>query len=273
MGNDLEIEIRAGSTPGTYEVEVDSPAGPATGTMQLDADAILNRRRELAASVLASAVTQRSAYSTLEAPGPRGRTRPVRGPVRRPRLRPLHREPAGGRAQGRTAAGRAAAARRRARRHPVGDAVRPRGGGVPLPARARRPLRRLGATLRPAGRDRTAADPRPGGGAEGPGGPGHHRGTPPARRRARRAAGAGARRDGLGRGRQLERPAAAADGGALARAARDRARRRPRQGRCAGARGREDRQRVDGGRGPVRPAAARVPAGAAARRAQLLLVG
>ena len=68
MGNDLEIEIRAGSTPGTYEVEVDSPAGPATGTMQLDADAILNRRRELAASVLASAVTQRSAYSTLEAP-------------------------------------------------------------------------------------------------------------------------------------------------------------------------------------------------------------
>ena len=68
MGNDLEIEIRAGSTPGTYEVEVDSPAGPATGTMQLDADAILSRRRELAASVLASAVTQRSAYSTLEAP-------------------------------------------------------------------------------------------------------------------------------------------------------------------------------------------------------------
>ncbi len=68
MGNDLEIEIRAGSTPGTYEVEVDSPAGTATGTMQLDAASILNRRRELAASVLASAVTQRAAYSTLEAP-------------------------------------------------------------------------------------------------------------------------------------------------------------------------------------------------------------
>ena len=27
MGNDLEIEIRAGSTPGTCEVEVDSPGG------------------------------------------------------------------------------------------------------------------------------------------------------------------------------------------------------------------------------------------------------
>ncbi len=68
MGNDLEIEIRAGATPGTYEVEVDSPAGTATGTMQLDAASILNRRRELASSVLASAVTQRSAYPTLEAP-------------------------------------------------------------------------------------------------------------------------------------------------------------------------------------------------------------
>ena len=33
MGNDLEIEIRAGSTPGTWEVEVDSPAGTASGTM------------------------------------------------------------------------------------------------------------------------------------------------------------------------------------------------------------------------------------------------
>ncbi len=68
MGNDLEIEIRAGATPGTYDVEVDSPAGTATGTMQLDAAAILGRRRELAASVLASAVTSRSTFSTLERP-------------------------------------------------------------------------------------------------------------------------------------------------------------------------------------------------------------
>ena len=68
MGHDLEIEIRAGSTPGTYDVEVDSPAGTATGTMELDAAAILGRRRELAASVLASAVTSRSTFSTLERP-------------------------------------------------------------------------------------------------------------------------------------------------------------------------------------------------------------
>src|SRR4051812_32448615 len=68
MGNDLEIEIRAGSTPGTWEVEVDSPAGTASGSMQLDAPGILGRRRELAASVLASAVTSRSTFSTLERP-------------------------------------------------------------------------------------------------------------------------------------------------------------------------------------------------------------
>jgi tetratricopeptide (TPR) repeat protein len=68
MGSDLEIEIRAGSTPGTYDVEVDSPAGTATGTMQLDAKAILDRRRELASSVLASAVTPRSNFPTLEQP-------------------------------------------------------------------------------------------------------------------------------------------------------------------------------------------------------------
>jgi hypothetical protein len=68
MGNDLEIEIRPGTTPGKYEVEVDSPAGTASGKMRLDADAILDRRRELAASVLASSVTSRSSFSTLERP-------------------------------------------------------------------------------------------------------------------------------------------------------------------------------------------------------------
>lgn len=68
MGSDLEIEIRPGATPGRYEVEVDSPAGSATGKMRLDAAAILDRRRELAASVLASAVTNRSSFPTLERP-------------------------------------------------------------------------------------------------------------------------------------------------------------------------------------------------------------
>lgn len=68
MGNDLEIEIRPGASPGKYEVEVDSPAGTASGKMRLDAAAILDRRRELAASVLASSVTSRSSFSTLERP-------------------------------------------------------------------------------------------------------------------------------------------------------------------------------------------------------------
>src|SRR6476469_6096349 len=68
MGNDLEIEIRPGATAGTWDVEVDSPAGTATGTMRLDAAGILGRRRDLAASVLASAVTSRSTFSTLEKP-------------------------------------------------------------------------------------------------------------------------------------------------------------------------------------------------------------
>ncbi len=68
MGKDLEIEIRLGSGPGSYEVSVDSPAGSASGTMQLDSAGLLGRRRELAASVLASAVTSRSGFSTLERP-------------------------------------------------------------------------------------------------------------------------------------------------------------------------------------------------------------
>ena len=68
MGNDLEIEIREGTSPGSYVVDVDSPAGAASGKMRLDAAAILDRRRELAASVLASAVTSRSTFSTMERP-------------------------------------------------------------------------------------------------------------------------------------------------------------------------------------------------------------
>lgn len=68
MGHDFVIEIRAGSSVASYEVEVESPAGPATATMQLDYAGILRRRRELAASVLASAGTSASAFSTLERP-------------------------------------------------------------------------------------------------------------------------------------------------------------------------------------------------------------
>ena len=68
MGNDLEIEIRLGSASGHYEVSVDSPAGSARGVMQLDSADVLGRRRELAASVLASAVPSRSGFATLEAP-------------------------------------------------------------------------------------------------------------------------------------------------------------------------------------------------------------
>ena len=68
MGHDFVVEIRAGSSVASYEVEVESPAGPAAATMQLDYAGILRRRRELAASVLASAATSRSAFSTLERP-------------------------------------------------------------------------------------------------------------------------------------------------------------------------------------------------------------
>ena len=52
-----------------YAVAADSPAGAAAGTVRLDTDGLLSRRRELAASVLASAVTTRAGLSSaLEAP-------------------------------------------------------------------------------------------------------------------------------------------------------------------------------------------------------------
>jgi hypothetical protein len=68
VGCDLELEITAGALPGVYTVAVNSPAGTAAGTVRLDAAGLLGRRRELAASVLASAVTTRSGLSMLERP-------------------------------------------------------------------------------------------------------------------------------------------------------------------------------------------------------------
>ena len=101
MGNDLAIEISAGSTPGTYEVKVDSPAGTATGTMHLDAAAILGRRRELGRQPARLGRDQPLDVLDAGAAGPRGGARAVRGPLHRPHLRPLHREPPAGRQQGR----------------------------------------------------------------------------------------------------------------------------------------------------------------------------
>ena len=69
MEYDLQLEITSGGAPGVYTVAADSPAGAAAGTVRLDTDGLLSRRRELAASVLASAVTTRAGLSSaLEAP-------------------------------------------------------------------------------------------------------------------------------------------------------------------------------------------------------------
>lgn len=68
MGCDLELEITAAAAAGEYTIAVDSPAGTATGTARLDAAGLLGRRREMAASVLASAATARSGLTALERP-------------------------------------------------------------------------------------------------------------------------------------------------------------------------------------------------------------
>jgi len=65
---DFELEITPGATRGAYAVAVNSPAGASAGTVRLDVAALLGRRRELAASVLASAVTTRAGLSGLERP-------------------------------------------------------------------------------------------------------------------------------------------------------------------------------------------------------------
>ena len=64
----VELEITPGATRGAYAVAANSPAGASAGTVRLDVAALLGRRRELAASVLASAVTTRAGLSGLERP-------------------------------------------------------------------------------------------------------------------------------------------------------------------------------------------------------------
>src|SRR5262249_59582215 len=49
-------------------ITVDSPAGTATGHLRLDTDELLDRRRELASAVLASAVPTRGRLSAQELP-------------------------------------------------------------------------------------------------------------------------------------------------------------------------------------------------------------
>jgi len=68
MSCDLELEITSGPTPGVYVITVDSPAGAASGQLRLDVETLLNRRRELASAVLASAVPTRGRLSAQELP-------------------------------------------------------------------------------------------------------------------------------------------------------------------------------------------------------------
>jgi tetratricopeptide (TPR) repeat protein len=68
MSCDLELEITSGPTPGVYIIAVDSPAGAASGQLRLDVERLLNRRRELASAVLASAVPTRGRLSAQELP-------------------------------------------------------------------------------------------------------------------------------------------------------------------------------------------------------------
>jgi carbon-monoxide dehydrogenase large subunit len=58
MASDLELEIQADPEPGSYSITVRSPAGEATGSSRLDVTELSSRRRELQATVLASAVTK-----------------------------------------------------------------------------------------------------------------------------------------------------------------------------------------------------------------------
>ena len=56
----IEVAIGPGGAPGVFRVEVvASPAGEASVTVQLDADALLARRGQLQQAVLASAVPSR----------------------------------------------------------------------------------------------------------------------------------------------------------------------------------------------------------------------
>ena len=68
MSCDLELEITSGAAPCHYIITVDSPAGTASGQLQLDAEKLSGRRRELASAVLASAVPTRGRLSAQERP-------------------------------------------------------------------------------------------------------------------------------------------------------------------------------------------------------------
>ena len=65
----IEVAIGPGGAPGTFRVEVvASPAGEASATVELDADALLARRGQLQQAVLASAVSSRRVLPETEQP-------------------------------------------------------------------------------------------------------------------------------------------------------------------------------------------------------------
>jgi hypothetical protein len=65
----IEVAIGPGGVPGTFKVEVvTSPAGEASATVELDADALLARRGLLQQAVLASAVPSRRVLPETEQP-------------------------------------------------------------------------------------------------------------------------------------------------------------------------------------------------------------
>ena len=68
MPCNLVLEIAPAGATGEYRVDVDSPAGAGTGTAVIQVAALLERRPEVAATVLASAVSVRGEVSSLEAP-------------------------------------------------------------------------------------------------------------------------------------------------------------------------------------------------------------
>ena len=65
----IEVAIGLGGSPGVFRVEVvESPAGEASATVELDADSLLARRGQLQQAVLASAVPSRSVLPETERP-------------------------------------------------------------------------------------------------------------------------------------------------------------------------------------------------------------
>ena len=70
MDGDIELELAPGSARGEYSVRVvQAPAGGnASGIFRLDVDRILERRGELEATVLASAVAARRTTPVAELP-------------------------------------------------------------------------------------------------------------------------------------------------------------------------------------------------------------